>query len=151
MYVAPNPAVLAANPSTMSERAPRKRVLKGALAAFNEEFSAIPCTIRNISETGAKVQFEGGWFVPDRFTLHVKVDGYKAECERVWHRGSECGVRFTSEKIRTGAPRQQSILRQSDGSEETGSIGTARPREPETSALPRNSAARRAGFGQRTR
>lgn len=41
-------------------RASRKRVLKGASAAFNHEFSAIPCTLRDVSETGARVIFEGG-------------------------------------------------------------------------------------------
>lgn len=88
-------------------RAPRSKVLKGAFAAFNQEFSATPCTLRDLSATGARVVFEGGWFVPDRFMLHVNIDGYKIECERVWQKGSECGVRFISEKIVTGKQRQQ--------------------------------------------
>jgi hypothetical protein len=88
-------------------RASRSKVLKGAHAAFNHEFSAIPCTLRDVSATGARVIFEGGWFVPDRFTLHVDIDGYKIECERVWQKGSECGVRFVGEKIITGKARQQ--------------------------------------------
>ena len=45
--------------------------------------------------------------MPDRFMLHVDIDGYKIECERVWQRGSECGVRFIGERQVTGKARQQ--------------------------------------------
>lgn len=89
------------------QRVPRSRVLKGAHAAFNQEFSAIPCTVRDMSETGAKVKFNEGWFVPDRFTLFIEVDGIKVDCERVWFRGTECGVRFVGPVTRTGSYRPQ--------------------------------------------
>ena len=82
-------------------------MLKGAHVAFNNGFSAIPCTIRNMSETGSRINIEGGWFIPDRFTLHVDIDGYKIECKRVWQKGSECGVRFVGGRIETGSIREQ--------------------------------------------
>ncbi|MEQ8479549.1 MAG: PilZ domain-containing protein [Hoeflea sp.] len=102
-------AETAAEAGGAAPRAPRMRVLKGAHAAFNQEFSAIPCTVRDLSETGAKLEFEGGWFVPEQFTLHVDVDGYKVECRRLWHRGRFCGVAFIGDRIRTGSARQQVI------------------------------------------
>ncbi|PWW04396.1 PilZ domain-containing protein [Hoeflea marina] len=92
-----------------AERALRRRVLKGALVAINHEFSSIPCTMRNLSDTGTRLDFEDGWFVPDRFFLFVDVDGYKIECERVWQKGKSCGVRFVGPKIPSGPQRQQAL------------------------------------------
>ena len=134
-------------------RAARSKVLKGAHAAFNQEFSAIPCTLRNLSGSGARLIFEGGWFVPDRFTLHVDIDGYKVECERVWQKGSECGVRFVGEKIMTGKARQQVLTPEPV-------VEAATDRRPTFASAPRSSAQagprpalspRSGGFGRRTR
>jgi len=153
---AAEPVVAGAAPGAgPGARTARTRVLKGAHAAFNQEFSAIPCQIRNISDTGARLIFEGGWFVPDRFMLHVDIDGYKIECARVWHKGSECGVRFTGERIATGRARQQVIA------PEARDAGSARP-DPAPHSGPRpggaapqtpfqGGSARPGGFGRRTR
>jgi hypothetical protein len=133
-------------------RASRSKVLKGAHAAFNHEFSAIPCTLRDVSATGARVIFEGGWFVPDRFTLHVDIDGYKIECERVWQKGSECGVRFAGEKIITGKPRQQVLTPEPQANEAPAPAGEpVRPpaREPVSPRPALHS--RGGGFGHRKR
>ncbi|MBU4542302.1 MAG: hypothetical protein KUA43_07705 [Hoeflea sp.] len=101
------PGIPANEPAPADQRPPRHKVLKGAHVAFNSEFSAVPCTIRNMSETGSRIIIEGGWFIPEQFMLHVDIDGYKVECKRVWQRGSECGARFIGEKIKTGRARQQ--------------------------------------------
>lgn len=139
--------------SADDHRASRSKVLKGAHAAFNQEFSAIPCTLRNVSETGARVIFEGGWFVPDRFTLHVDIDGYKIECERVWQKGSECGLRFISEKIVTGKPRQQ-VLTPEPLSDDAVPATAAAPVQPifRAQVSPRPvTRPQPGGFGRRTR
>lgn len=91
------------------ERAQRIRTLKGAYAAFNHEFSVVPCTIKEESETGAKLQFDDAWWAPDTFTLVVEIDGYKVECEKVWHQGHLYGVRFTGEKTKIGMGRRQTV------------------------------------------
>lgn len=85
----------------------RQRVLKAAAAAFNLEFSSIPCVVRNISDTGARLEFPAGAAVPAHFVLHFEIDGYKIECERVWQKGNLCGVRFVSERKATRAFRHQ--------------------------------------------
>lgn len=89
--------------------APRQRVLKTALAAFNDQFSAIPCLMRNVSETGAKLVFENVGLVPGVFMLFVELDGYKVQCERVWQEGKECGVRFIGEKQATRLRKTQIV------------------------------------------
>ena len=77
-----NPEMLKDESVLAEQRPARRKVLKGAHVAFNNGFSAIPCTIRNMSETGSRINIEGGWFIPDRFTLHVDIDGYKIECKK---------------------------------------------------------------------
>ncbi len=93
----------------LKQRAARKRAFKGAYAIFNNEFSEVPCTLRDESEVGAKLKFENGWWIPDRFTLFVELDGYKVECEKVWHKGSVYGVRFIGPKELIAAPRRQKV------------------------------------------
>lgn len=87
----------------------RFRVLKGAQAAFNQEHSAVPCIVRDLSENGAKIEFSLGWIVPSHFTLFVELDGFKVECEKVWHRGELYGVRFTGPRIPTEIVRRQRL------------------------------------------
>ncbi|OCW57211.1 hypothetical protein AWJ14_11525 [Hoeflea olei] len=148
------PGASAAPQGGFAARAPRKRVLKGATAAFNHEFSAIPCLLREISDTGARLIFEGGWFAPDRFTLHVALDGYKVECERVWQRGSECGVRFLGERQVIGKPRQQVLTPEAlpDEDDTTASAAPAPWGQKSEPPLPLPAGGpRRPGFGRRTR
>lgn len=87
----------------------RQRVLKSARASFNDEFSAVSCVMRNVSETGAKLEFEEIVVLPRSFTLYVDLDGYKVQCERVWQDGRSCGVRFVGEKIAVKVFRTQLV------------------------------------------
>ena len=91
------------------ERARRMRVFKGAHAAFNQEHSAVPCIVRDLSDSGAKIEFNLGWIVPSHFTLFVELDGFKVECEKVWHRGDLYGVRFTGPRTPTDVVRKQRV------------------------------------------
>ncbi len=91
------------------ERPRRTRVFKGAHAAFNQEHSAVPCVVRDLSETGAKIEFSLGWIVPKHFTLFVELDGFKVECEKVWHHGDLYGVRFTGPRVPTDVVRKQRV------------------------------------------
>jgi hypothetical protein len=90
-------------------RARRSRVLFGGYAAFNQEHSAVPCVIRDLSETGAKAEFDLGWIVPSHFVLFVDLEGFKVECEKVWHQGKLYGLRFTGPRIPTERARRQHI------------------------------------------
>jgi hypothetical protein len=92
-----------------AERPRRIRVLKGGQAAFNQEHSAVPCIVRDLSETGAKIEFNLGWIVPETFTLFVELDGFKVECAKVWHKGSIYGVRFIGPRMPTELARKQRV------------------------------------------
>ena len=85
--------------------APRRRVLKGAQAAFNDRHCSIPCVVKNISDTGARVRSDNVANIPDTFDLIIDLDGLEARCEVVWRKDMEVGVRFV------GSPQQSSPKR----------------------------------------
>lgn len=122
-----------------TERARRSRALKGAHAAFNHEYSAVPCTLRDESETGAKLQFDDGWWVPDHFTLFVDIDGYKVDCKKIWHKGNTYGVHFTSPRIESGMARRQTVqaIGFNDAQAGFGRASQAESSEPSFASRPR--------------
>lgn len=147
-----NPTGHGAEALPPTPRPARFKVLKGAHAAFNNEFSAIPCKLRNLSESGARVVFEGGWFAPDRFMLHVDIDGYKVECERVWQRGSECGAHFIGAKIKTGEARRQVLTPDAEAEKTSSPRADLKPRDAAMPAAPRaEPGPPSGGFGRRAR
>jgi hypothetical protein len=77
----------------------RRRVLKAGVVAYNDRHVSLPCTVRDVSATGARVRVEGSVSAPDTFELIIDIDGFEANCEVVWRKGSDVGVRFL------GAPR----------------------------------------------
>jgi hypothetical protein len=55
----------------------------------------VPCTIRDLTETGAVVSL-GGWIgIPDNFHLSLEPDGRRISCNVVAKKGSAITVRFT--------------------------------------------------------
>jgi hypothetical protein len=89
---------------------PRRRVLKSGTIAFNDRFSALPCTVRDLSETGAHLRVEGTVNVPNTFELIIDLDGLEANCEVVWRRDKDIGVRFLSAP-RTVAPKRMQVIK----------------------------------------
>jgi hypothetical protein len=72
--------------------APRHRVLKAGTISFGG--SAIDCTVRNLSETGAAIEVVTPLFIPDRFTLIIPSDQTKRPCHIVWRRERRIGLAF---------------------------------------------------------
>lgn len=87
----------------------RTRVLKSAVATFHSGFSGVPCVVRNLSDTGARVEFRDAAAIPEKFELHVEMDGFKVECRRVWVAGRHCGVQFCSDRMPTRHFRSQTL------------------------------------------
>jgi hypothetical protein len=63
--------------------APRQRVLKGGRIVINDGFSTFQCTVRNLSETGARLKVASIVGIPDTFGL-VMDDGRKFACTVAW-------------------------------------------------------------------
>lgn len=93
----------------LRERSKRRRVLLGAHAAFNNEFSSVPCRIKNISQTGALLDFDNPDCVPTKFILHVALERYKIECCTVRKDNNWVAVEFCGEKQKTNLARFQSL------------------------------------------
>jgi len=76
-----------------SRQTPRRRTLKGARIVLNDGFSTFTCTIRNMSDSGAKLAMASILGVPQRFFL-ILDDGRRFECEVAWRTETEIGVHF---------------------------------------------------------
>jgi hypothetical protein len=87
-----------------------RRALKGGIVAFNDRHSTLPCTVRDISATGARLRVEGSVVAPDRFVLIIELDGLEADCEVVSRRAKELGVKLVSPP-RTVVPRRVQVIR----------------------------------------
>ena len=87
----------------------RKRMLKGGVIAFSGRHATMPCVVRDVSETGARLQVQSGAGVPDTFELIVELDGLEAHVEVVWRRPTEVGVRFLAAPT-LSAPRRSQVV-----------------------------------------
>ena len=72
----------------------RHRTLKGGRIVVNDGFSTFDCTVRNLSETGAKLEVTSSLPIPQRFELAMH-DGRRFACEVAWRTETEVGVKFT--------------------------------------------------------
>lgn len=93
---------------TSARSAARRKQLKAGIISFNNRHSTLPCSVRDISETGARLEAVAA-SVPDTFLLIVELDGLEAECEVVWRKVNFVGVRFTSKPRRTEPKRIQVV------------------------------------------
>jgi hypothetical protein len=70
---------------------PRTKTLKGA-QLFWPAGSAVKCIVRNLSETGAKIEVHSP--VPATFDLVFDCDLSRHSCQVVWRKEPMMGVRF---------------------------------------------------------
>lgn len=73
-------------------RAPRHKVLLGCMVAFNDLSISFRCSMRDRSETGARLRLPGGMLIPDAFWLIDLQGGKAAEATIAWRAYPEIGV-----------------------------------------------------------
>jgi len=73
----------------------RHRTFKEGLVSYHHDEMTVPCTVRDKSEGGAKLQFEDQVNLPESFNLTIPLEGKKWPAEMEWIKGMSCGVRFT--------------------------------------------------------
>lgn len=71
----------------------RHRVLKAGSIEFSGG-GAITCSVKNLSATGASLEFESALDIPDRLTLCILPDPVKRQCRVVWRNQKRIGVSF---------------------------------------------------------
>ena len=118
----------AIDPSEAQEadaRAERQRVLKTAKIEIDLNFADIPCVVRNISETGAMLKITGDYLLPERFILHVPMDGFAVDCQIVRRNGGDYAVNFIGEKRELATKQVQHIRPSSDRVTKINGLGQA--------------------------
>jgi hypothetical protein len=73
----------------------RMRTLKGGRIVINDGFSTFQCTIRNLSDTGARLKVASIIGIPESFELAMD-DGRRFACKVAWRKAEELGVTFVS-------------------------------------------------------
>lgn len=74
-------------------QAPRHRVLKQGRLAFDSGGS-VDCTVRNLSDTGARIEVFNPVGLPEIFTLVIPADKFTRRCRSVWSHDKRIGVVF---------------------------------------------------------
>ena len=74
----------------------RKKVLRAARVFFNDRQNLIDCTILDISDGGAKLEFASRHVLPRTFDLQMQ-NGTIHRCEVRWAKDNFFGVRFLGE------------------------------------------------------
>lgn len=71
----------------------RHRVLKQGMLAFSGGGGS-DCTVRNISESGARIEIASPVGLPPSFTLVIAADRFQRHCHAVWSADRRIGVAF---------------------------------------------------------
>lgn len=80
----------------MSERRSQRRMkMLKAGKVLLPDFVAVPCTVRDISSDGARLEFEGPVCLPDAFHLRLVAADLEIPATVAWQRRLEAGIRFT--------------------------------------------------------
>jgi len=94
-------------PAADNRKTPRRRVLKAGLIAFNSRHSTLQCTVRDMSDGGARLLTAGSINAPDTFELIVELDGIEVNCAVVARSATEVRVKFTGPIRQTAITRVQ--------------------------------------------
>jgi len=76
-------------------QARRQRVFKGAVVLLGDGQATFDCTVRNLSDHGAKIEIEQPADVPDEFEIALPSMHRIAPAKAAWRKGHEIGVELT--------------------------------------------------------
>ena len=72
----------------------RTRTYLGGVLAFQERYATLDCTIRNLSDEGARITVDGSAILPDEFDLAVSRNDRAYRAKLIWRSASEAGLAF---------------------------------------------------------
>ncbi|RTL74485.1 MAG: PilZ domain-containing protein [Bradyrhizobiaceae bacterium] len=70
----------------------RRRILEAGTIEFGS--TVLPCTVRNLSKSGAALEINSPLWFPDHFIIGIASDGLRRPCHIVWRREKRTGVAF---------------------------------------------------------
>lgn len=74
--------------------APRRKCFLRAFVYFEGRGTAVNCIVRDISDIGARLQFDKPLVLSDLLDLHIPIKGQSFHAEQRWHDGDQVGVTF---------------------------------------------------------
>ena len=77
-------------------RSARKRTFLGGRVAFQGRYATLDCTIRNLSETGARIAVDGSAILPDEFDFVVTRNDRAYRARLVWRSAEAAGLDLCS-------------------------------------------------------
>jgi len=72
----------------------RRRSLKTGFIIISDKAPKLECTVRDISETGAKLQVSTTFGIPA--TFDAIVDGTRRHCHAQWRTENQLGIKFVA-------------------------------------------------------
>jgi PilZ domain len=81
----------------------RSRVLKGAKLVDMRNWSLVDCTVRDMSDTGARIVCGDQFAIANEFRFLIPSDNTIQNARVVWRRGDLLGIEFVGEKSRAPA------------------------------------------------
>ncbi len=73
----------------------RSRTLLGGVIAFNQRQSTLSCTVRDLTEQGARIVFDGTALLPDVFDLTITRRETTVRARTIWRGTDTAGIAFT--------------------------------------------------------
>ena len=74
--------------------APRYKCFLRAFAYVDDSGIAVDCVVRELSDTGARLQFSKPREFSEFVDLHIPIKGQSFHSKVLWHEGDEIGVAF---------------------------------------------------------
>jgi hypothetical protein len=96
----------------------RQRTVLDGRIVFNNRFSLIDCTVRDLSDTGARIAFDHAITIPPEFEIEIPKKSLSLWARVMWSNGKEHGVMFVDApriKALSEAPVLPDRSRQPDG------------------------------------
>ncbi len=75
---------------------PRRRTFLGGRIAFSNQYCSVECLVRDMSQSGARLVFEGMVLLPGEFNLLLPQRGESRRARIVWRQQDEAGVTFVA-------------------------------------------------------
>lgn len=83
----------------------RGKVIFGAFAKGASDASNVPCVVRNISHSGANVEFPATATLPDRISIAIPKTGRSFLGKIIWWRGRQAGIAFHAPDNDSATPK----------------------------------------------
>jgi hypothetical protein len=83
----------------------RQRVLKEGRISTLDHQSVVNCTVRDVSDTGARLKCGDQLSVPRQFLLRIGQEGTMRPARVAWRRGNEVGILFTGDPVPIHPPK----------------------------------------------